>query len=100
MKLDYVDHIAIQVENIKQSLDWYLSRFKCKKIYSDKSWGLIKFENCLLALVKKEQHPPHFAILNNNLSESEKTKIHRDGSISKYIIDCDGNSIEIIKYKN
>ena len=99
MKLDYLDHVAIQVDNINLSIDWYLDKFKCKKIYSDESWGLIKFSNCMLALVKKEQHPPHFAILNNNLSQSKHTKIHRDGSISKYIIDTDGNNIEIIKYK-
>ena len=28
-KLDDIDHIAIQVDDIKKSLNWYLKKFKC-----------------------------------------------------------------------
>ena len=43
--LDHIDHIAIQVKNIKNALDWYLENFKCKEIYSDKTWAFIEFDN-------------------------------------------------------
>ena len=96
--LDTVDHIAIQVENIDQSLKWYIAKFNCKIIYSDKTWGLVKFDNINVAFVNKKQHPPHFAILNENISLQNGASVHRDGSVSKYIKDLDSNFIELIKY--
>ena len=97
-KLDILDHVAIQVKNISESISWYKSKFKCKIMYEDETWGLLEFSNCKLALVTKSQHPPHFAVIDENLKKGDKTTLHRDGSISKYILDCDGNNIEIIKY--
>ena len=44
-KLDTIDHIAIQVENIEKSVEWYKNKFKCKIIYSDKTWAFIQFKN-------------------------------------------------------
>lgn len=98
-KLDAIDHVAIQVNNIQDSLNWYLNKFKCKEIYSDKTWAFIEFNNMKLALVTNKQHPNHFAILDNNLNQLLNPKKHRDGSISIYINDIDNNYIELIKYK-
>ena len=100
MKLDQVDHIAIQVQDINESLNWYLKNFKCKKIYSDKTWAFIEFNNIKLALVTKGQHPFHFAVTNNSIHLEKNAKKHRDGSISKYINDPDENKIELIKYRD
>ena len=83
-KPDKIDHIAIQVKNIKKSLNWYLENFNCTEIYSDETWAFIKFKNIKLALVTKEQHPSHFAIINEKVSLDQKAIKHRDGSISKY----------------
>ena len=98
-KLDSVDHIAIQVKNIDESLSWYLKNFKCRKIYSDNTWAFIEFNNIKLALLTKTQHPSHFAIINNRIDLDKSSVKHRDGSISKYIKDIDGNHIELIKYE-
>tara|TARA_B100000941_G_scaffold154426_1_gene109486 strand:- start:13525 stop:13833 length:309 start_codon:yes stop_codon:yes gene_type:complete len=99
-KLDKIDHIAIQVDDINESLNWYLKNFKCEKIYSDETWAFIKFHNTKLALVTNTEHPPHFAILDTNLNiEDNKVVKHRDGSYSKYAKDLDGNFLEYIKYK-
>jgi len=98
-KLDNVDHIAIQVKDIDESLNWYLTKFKCKKIYSDNTWAFIEFNNIKLALVTTTQHPSHFAIINNKIDLNENSVKHRDGSISKYIKDIDDNHIELIKYE-
>ena len=96
--IDKIDHIAIQVKDIKKSLNWYLKNFNCTEIYSDKTWAFIKFKNIKLALVTKEQHPFHFAIINEKVFLDPEAIKHRDGSISKYIQDIDNNHIELIKY--
>ena len=98
--LDKIDHIAIQVTNIEESVNWYQKKFKCKTIYIDKSWAFIQFNNTKLALVTNNQHPPHFAILDKKISTNPEAITHRDGSISIYIKDKDSNFIELIKYKD
>ena len=109
-KFDNIDHIAIQVKNVKDSLEWYLNNFKCEEIYSDDTWAFLKFENIKLALVTNTQHPPHFAfevdileggVLDKNINTNQKNVVkHRDNSISKYIKDLDGNFLELIKYED
>ncbi len=99
-KLDVVDHIAIQVENIQESLKWYVSNFNCKEIYSDSTWAFIEFKNTKLALVTNDEHPAHFAILDSFVEQKGNTIKHRDGSISKYIKDNDSNFIELITYQS
>ncbi|MAV93590.1 MAG: glyoxalase [Candidatus Marinimicrobia bacterium] len=97
-KLENIDHIAIQVKNIKKSVKWYTDNYNCKVIYSDDTWGFLQFENIKLALVTNSEHPPHFAILDEKIKLDSSTVKHRDGSVSKYIKDLDGNFIELIKY--
>ena len=97
--LDTIDHIAIQVKNIEKSVAWYKSKFKCKVIYIDKTWAFIEFKNTKLALVTNTEHPPHFAVLNNDVQNNPKAITHRDGSISIYTKDNDNNYIELITYK-
>ncbi|MAX09722.1 MAG: glyoxalase [Candidatus Marinimicrobia bacterium] len=96
-KLDKIDHIAIHVSDIQKSLNWYLENFKCEEIYSDHTWAFLKFENMKLALVTNNEHPPHFAIIDD-LKKQKQTVKHRDGSESAYIKDIDFNYIELIKY--
>ena len=55
--LSIVDHIAIQVENVKESAQYYLKRFNCNLKYEDETWALLSFQNINLALVTKTQHP-------------------------------------------
>tara|TARA_Y100000994_G_C15467371_1_gene349476 strand:+ start:239 stop:544 length:306 start_codon:yes stop_codon:yes gene_type:complete len=98
MILDKIDHIALEVKNIKKSSDWYLKNFKCKLLYLDHSWAFIEFDNTKLALVTNDEHPPHVAVLDKFLKIDDSVKRHRDGSYSKYIVDLDGNKIELIRY--
>ena len=100
MKLDKIDHIAIQVKNIEESISWYESKFNCKRLYVDESWGLIQFNNIKLALVISSQHPKHFAIIDDSIYLDSESKKHRDGSVSKYIKDNDNNIIELLNYQN
>ena len=65
-------------------------------LHCDESWGYLQFDNIKLALVLKDEHPPHIAF---EVDEVEG-KTHRDGSVSKYIDDPSGNKIELIEYPN
>ena len=90
-----IDHIALQVKDIQESITWYVDNFECEIIYQDESWAFLQFENIKLALVIKSEHPYHIAF---EVDELKDGKTHRDNSISKYINDPSGNKVELIKY--
>lgn len=92
-----LDHIAINVEHIQTSIDWYVLNLGAKVLYSDETWGLLQVGQTKLALTVPHQHPPHIAFTVDELSDVPGVaSVHRDGSISSYIEDPDGNSIEYI----
>jgi YD repeat-containing protein len=95
--LDTIDHVGIQVLNVRKAITWYRKNFKCKVLYEDKTWGLLEFENTKLALVSPGDHPPHFAIIDDELVGGDT---HRDGSRSSYVHDEQGNMVEKITYKD
>ena len=97
-----IDHIAIQVDNVQDSAYWYEEQYGCSIEYCDSTWALLQFENVKLALVIKEEHPPHIAFEVDEIDKDlpMESKLHRDGSISKYTEDPSGNKIELIKYPN
>ena len=99
MKKDIVDHIAIVVKDIKDSIIFYTTKFQCLEIYSDSTWAILQFENIKLSLVKENEHPAHIAFIDDKVIYDSKSVTHRDGTISKYIKDKDGNSLELITYK-
>ena len=93
--MDKIDHIALRVDDIAESVNYYRSEFKCSIIYQDDTWAFLQFDNIKLALVTEDEHPYHIAF------EVEEVvgKKHRDGSVSEYIEDPSGNKIELIKYE-
>jgi len=96
-KLDRLHHIAIVVEDIDRAIRWYQSQFNASLIYADNTWAMLGFENIELALVKAEQHPPHFAVIYEEAEKYGPLTRHRDGSESVYIKDSEGNSVELIR---
>lgn len=95
--LDAIHHIAIQVKDIAQSVLWYTTTLSCEIAYQDDSWALLKFDNISLALVMPNQHPPHFAIVREDVTPFGQAMPHRDGTSSVYIQDPSGNSVEMLK---
>ncbi|WP_446810265.1 VOC family protein [Methylomonas sp. 2BW1-5-20] len=95
--MDTIHHIAIQVDNIPDTLEWYKNQYDVKVVYADETWALIQFSNVALALVLPNQHPPHFAITSNHAERYGPLKTHRDGTASVYIQDPAGNNIEMIR---
>ena len=94
-----VDHIAIHSKNIKKSVKWYVDKFRCEIQYQDDTWALLEFDNISIALVTPGDHPPHFAVVDPNVTSDSNHKLHRDGIAFLYERDPDANTIEKIDRK-
>ncbi len=97
-RLDAIDHVAVPVKNIRDSVDWYTRTFQCEVRYQDDTWALLAFANVRLALVIPEQHPPHIGLVSNEAERFGALKLHRDGTRSCYVQDPGGNSVEILAH--
>lgn len=98
-ELDAMHHIAISVENIQETIDWYTKRFRCRVRYRDDSWALLEFRNISLAFVSHGQHPPHIGFVREDAETFGELRPHRDGTRSVYIEDPAGNAVELLKLK-
>jgi catechol 2,3-dioxygenase-like lactoylglutathione lyase family enzyme len=95
------DHVAINVADIGRSVDWYKTRLGAEVLYQDASWAFLQAGGVKLALTIADQHPPHMAFdVGANPPEDffKGAKVHRDGSVSRYVSDPDGNAVEWIHY--
>ena len=61
---------------------------------------MLKFDNISVALVTPGEHPPHFAVVNEAISNEKGIKRHRDGIGYKYIQDPDHNFVEFIDQRS
>ena len=93
-----LDHIAINVSDIKKSIEWYVQNLSASVDYEDQTWAMLNVNNTGLALTISQEHPPHIAFNISDLSELQEQKIkkHRDGSYYVYVSDPDDNVIEKI----
>ena len=95
------DHIAINVEDIEQATDWYCHTLGAQVKYSDDTWAMLDVSGSRIALTSKSQHPPHFAFCVEALSDlGTDYREHRDGSCYVYKSDPDGNTIELIYWRD
>ena len=95
-----LDHIAINVKNIAESVSWYTQRFGFEVAYIDDTWAMMKKGDLKLALTISRQHPPHIAFRverEEDLPE-DNPREHRDKTKYVYETDPDGNVIEWIWY--
>jgi catechol 2,3-dioxygenase-like lactoylglutathione lyase family enzyme len=95
-ELDSIDHVAIPVEDVASSVEWYRRSFQCNVTYQDATWALLEFNNMRLALVIPSQHPAHVGFMSPEAEKFGPLKTHRDGTRSIYIKDPSGNSVEIL----
>ena len=95
------DHVAINVADIGRSVAWYKEKLGAEVLYQDATWAFLQTGGTKLALTLPGQHPAHLAFDIGGAPSEEflkGAKVHRDGSISKYVTDPDGNAIEWIHY--
>jgi catechol-2,3-dioxygenase len=95
-QLDSIHHVAIVVQNIAESVQWYRSTFHCDITYQDETWAMLKFANLSMALVVPHQHPGHLGFVTPRAREFGPLKKHRDGTESIYISDPSGNAVELL----
>tara|TARA_B100000965_G_C19332534_1_gene643631 strand:- start:177 stop:491 length:315 start_codon:yes stop_codon:yes gene_type:complete len=97
-QLSTIDHLAIIVNNIQTSVEYYTENYNCKVKHHDGTWAMLQFGNINLALVLEDEHPNHFALVDRSLLEKypEKIKYHRDGIGYIYKEDPSGNHIELL----
>ena len=100
MKVDKLDHVAINVSDIQKSVSWYVENLHAKVEYQDETWAMLNIAGSKLALTISNQHPPHIAFSIENMEDVPYEKrFHRDGSEYCYIRDIDGNTIELISWE-
>ena len=99
-QLDRMDHVAISVNDIAATVDWYREQFNCEIVYQDETWAMVKFENITLAFVIPAQHPPHIAFVKEDAEKYGELEGHRDGTASVYIKDVADNAVEIMAPHN
>ena len=78
-----LDHVAVVVNNIHDSVLWYTSRVGATIDYEDETWAMLDISGSKLALVLESQHSSHIAISVESISdfpEGCEIKQHRDGS--------------------
>jgi catechol 2,3-dioxygenase-like lactoylglutathione lyase family enzyme len=95
------DHVAINVSDVSRSIEWYKSKLGAEVLYQDTTWAMLQAGGVKLALTLATQHPAHIAFDIGPSPSAEflkVAKVHRDGSVSRYISDPDGNSVEWIHY--
>jgi catechol-2,3-dioxygenase len=95
------DHVALNVADIRLSVDWYRATLEATVQYQDDTWALLEAGGTKIALTLRRQHPAHIAFDVGSSPSAEflrTAKVHRDGSVSRYVADPDGNAIEWIHY--
>lgn len=98
-----LDHVAIKVKSIEESLNFYCKEFGAEVISKYDDWAFIRLANIKMALIASKKHPEHIAFEVDSFDALEKMGLrifeHRDGSASCYSEDPDGNVVEYIFYK-
>ena len=96
-----LDHIAINVDNIEDSVMWYKNTTGATVDYTDDTWAMLDIDGTKIALTVASQHPPHVAFRVSTLEElGPDYREHRDGSCYVYRVDPSGNTVELIYWRN
>ena len=97
-----VDHIAILVDDLDISQEWYEKNCQAKLIFKDHKYRRMSMNNTTIALIIKYHYEhAHIGLLvrdYDDLPKNGELVEHRDGTTGCYIRDPDGNMVEFIHY--
>ena len=96
-----LDHIALCVDDIQESISWYQNRFNARVEYSDSTWAMLDIHGTHIALTLPREHPSHIAFNVDSFEgyvSEDVVGTHRDKSNYVYLKDPSGNTIELISY--
>ena len=97
MNLTSVDHIAINVADLQQSIQWYTGSFDCEVLYEDQTQAIIQFANVKLSLILPSREPGHIALEREDANTFGELRKRREGIESTFISDPTGNRVEIVQ---
>ena len=98
-----IDHIAILVEDLNKSQQWYEEHCAAVLIFEDSKYKRMQMGNTTIALIDKK----HYQYAHIGISVEEYRNLpshlgeivhHRDGTTGCYVKDPDGNVVEFIHY--
>ena len=95
-------HIAFNVENVKSTVDYYLSKIDAEVLFCTDSRACIVYNGVEICFTEGDKHPTHVAFEVNSLDEMPnfgKVKQHSDNSSYIYLSDDYGNAIEWIYFE-
>jgi hypothetical protein len=100
------DHVAQQVPDIAEAVDWYLGSVPGTVVlHQDDTWALLEAAGARLALVVADQHPNHVAwrvgpgeLERLAAEHGAVVTTHRDRTRGFYVEAPGGQWIEIIAY--
>ena len=98
-----VDHVAILVEDLEISQEWYEKNCGASLIFKDYKHRRMAMGNISIALIDKKHYKyAHIGIPVDYYVDlpSDKGEMvhHRDGTTGCYVKDPDGNVVEFIHY--
>jgi len=98
-----IDHIAILVEDLEKSQQWYEKNCHAELVFSDYKYKRMKMNNTTIALIDKNHYEyAHIGIIVEKYSDLPSSlgqlQKHRDGTTGCYVKDPDGNVVEFIYY--
>jgi catechol-2,3-dioxygenase len=98
-----VDHIAVLVNDLEKSSEWYISCLGAVITHKQPNYYRLKLQNVNIALLDRSisTSKPHIGVLCekiNDLPEFGERIVHRDGTTGVYVQDLDGNNLEFIYY--
>ena len=60
-----LDHIAINVSDIKKSIEWYVQNLSASVDYEDQTWAMLNVNNTRLALTISQGIQPKVGVLSS-----------------------------------
>ena len=87
-----VDHIAVLVDDLEASRQWYEKMLGCEVVFVDHKHIRMRLQNITIAIIDKKHYQyPHFAVLVHNYDDLPANLgeliHHRDGTTGCYIKD-------------
>ncbi len=94
--LSSIDHVALAVADIEDSVRWYQSSFSCELIYKNKQLAILQFANLRLTLVLPSMENTHVAYVCEDAETFGELYEQVDGTLSTFVSDPTGNPVELV----
>jgi hypothetical protein len=85
--LDYLHHFALQTRDREATAEFLTRYARCREVWHDQTFILLKFANIQFALVEPGEHPNHLCIVRTEVEVQSSGPLadHRDGTRSRYV---------------